>query len=224
MSSYVKFPIDAAKVTALCDANWGPQDQSKPNSENPQELELFKSRSMSGYLLWLGGPIHWTSKRQSITARSSAEAEIYATNECTKQLIHLSYIVEGLNLIENVMKPPTTIYNDNNACTCWSKTTTTKGLRHIQMRENAIRESVKNDFITVKHIEGKLNLSDMFTKEDRDTEHFIRTRDFILVDSVDEYDTLEEKQEEFENKHKNNKAQTVEDTPMEQQSGSIIQP
>ena len=199
LTSYVKFPIDPNQVVALCDANWGPQDQSKPDaSKPPVELDIFKSRSMSGFLLWLGGPIHWVSKRQSITARSSAEAEIYATDECTKQLIHLSYIIEGFQLIEEVMKPPTTVFNDNNACVCWSKNTTTKGLRHIQMRENAIRESVLNDFVSVKHIEGKINLSDMFTKEDRDAEHFIQIRDLVLSDSVDEYDTVQTKVDEMQ--------------------------
>ncbi len=52
------------------------------------------------------------------------------------------------------------------------------------MRENAIRENVLNGFIEVKHIEGKLNLADMFTKEDKDTEHFINIRDFIMSDRL----------------------------------------
>lgn len=184
LESFVKFPISPTSITTMTDANWGPQDQSKPTETNQEELELFKSRSISGYLIWLGGPIHWSSKRQSITARSSAEAEIYATDECTKQLIHLSYLVEGLNLTDTIMLPPTTIYNDNGACVCWSKSTTTKGLRHIQMRENAIREGVESDFITVQHIEGKVNLADMFTKEDKDTNHFISVRDLIMTDSI----------------------------------------
>jgi len=29
-----------------------------------------------------------------------------------------------------------TVYNDNKACVDWSKRSTTKGLRHIQMHEN----------------------------------------------------------------------------------------
>jgi deoxyuridine 5'-triphosphate nucleotidohydrolase len=185
LETFVKFPISPNEVTGLTDANWGPQDQSKPTPTNNADLELFKSRSISGYLIWLGGPVHWISKRQSITARSSAEAEIYATDECTKQLIHLSYIIEGLNLTDDIMQPPTMVYNDNSACVCWSKATTTKGLRHIQMRENAIREAVASDFISVRHIEGKVNLADMFTKEDRDTEHFIQVRDLIMTDSIE---------------------------------------
>ena len=79
------------------------------------------------------------------------------------------------------------------------------------MRENAVREAVAaNDFVTVKHIEGKVNISDIFTKEEKNTDHFITTRDFILVDTVDEqYDTLEEKLEilnKEELEHKQNEA------------------
>ena len=36
---------------------------------------------MSGYLITLNGPLHQQAKRQTITARSSAEAEIYAADE-----------------------------------------------------------------------------------------------------------------------------------------------
>jgi len=39
---------------------------------------------MSAYYIDLLGPIYWLSKRQTVTAGSSAEAEIYATDECIK--------------------------------------------------------------------------------------------------------------------------------------------
>lgn len=172
--------MDPSSVLSLSDANWGPQDQSKPKEGESRSLDLFKSRSLSGFLIWFGGPLHWSSKRQTVTARSSAEAEIYATDECTKSLLHLSQMVAGLNLTEAIMPPPTTIYNDNNACVCWSQNMTTKGLRHIQIRENAVRESVQSGFITVRHIAGAINLSDMFTKEDKDTAHFLRIRDIVM--------------------------------------------
>ena len=185
VESHIKFPIPSDKITSLCDANWGPQDQSKPKPNTTQTVELFKSRSLSGFLLWFGGPLHWVSKRQSVTARSSAEAEIYATDECTKSLLHLSFIIEGFNLTDAIMTSPTTIYNDNKACVSWSRNSSTKGLRHLQIRENAVRESVQSGFITVKHIAGKVNLSDMFTKEDKDTAHFLSIRDLVLTDRLD---------------------------------------
>ena len=126
------------------------------------------------------GPLHWMSKRQTITARSSAEAEIYATDECIKSLAHISYIIDGLDLQESIMPSPTIVYNDNSACVQWSVNLTTKGLRHIQIQENAVRESVQNGFTKVQHIAGKLNLSGLFTKEDKDTSHFLQIRNFIM--------------------------------------------
>jgi hypothetical protein len=181
LQSYVKFPIPDG-ITSLCDANWGPQDQSRPLPNETRTIDLFKSRSLSGFLIYFGGPVHWVSKHQTITARSSAEAEIYATDECTKCLLHLHQIVDGLHLTDEIMSLPTTIYNDNSACVTWSRNMTTKGLRHIQMRENAVRESFQNGFIIVKHISGKINLSDMFTKEDKDTSHFLEIRDIVMTD------------------------------------------
>jgi hypothetical protein len=62
LSSFVKFPIESSTITCLTDANWGPQDQSKPNPAQNEEIDLFKSRSISGYLIWLGVPLHWVSK------------------------------------------------------------------------------------------------------------------------------------------------------------------
>ena len=76
---------------------------------------------------------------------------------------------------------PINVYNDNNACVCWSKSTTTKGLRQITIRENAIRESVDNDFIKVLHIAGKTNIADLFTKEMKDISHFTKLSNLVVT-------------------------------------------
>jgi deoxyuridine 5'-triphosphate nucleotidohydrolase len=182
LESHVKFPVDPSKVTSLCDANWGPQDQSKPLPNETRQVEMFTSRSLSGHIIYLSGPLHWQSKRQRITARSSAESEIYATDECTKCLLHIHQLLQGWDLDKQVMPQPTSIYNDNAACVVWSKSMTTKGLRHIQIRENSVREAYHDNFIDIHHIAGKLNLSDMFTKEEKDVQHFLTIRDVVLSD------------------------------------------
>ena len=124
------------------------------------------------------GPIMWSSKRQKVTARSSAEAEIYATDECTKCIQNLRHLSEDLHLPYN--SKPTPIYNDNQACIHWSYNNTSKGLRHIQIKENAVRENIQNKNITVSHIEGKINIADIFTKEDKDHNHYIEMRNKLL--------------------------------------------
>ena len=82
MESFLQFPLDPTKLTSLSDTNWGPQDQSVPKeTDEPIELDLFKSRSIAGYVIWLAGPVDWVSKRQIYTARSSAQAEIGAAQK-----------------------------------------------------------------------------------------------------------------------------------------------
>ena len=167
LSAYLHFPVDPASLLPVCDANWGGQDQSIPNPAHPVELPLFKSRSISGFIILHNGPIHWISRRQKITARSSAEAEIYATDECVKGLLRLQHLIKDCNVSQLYMptNTPLKIYNDNNACVCWAKGSTTKGLRHLTIRENAVRESVQKKTISVHHIEGSYNIADKFTKE-----------------------------------------------------------
>lgn len=178
LETFLHFPLGPS-LLSMSDANWGPQDAST-KSKSSIELPLFASRSMSAFYVDLLGPLQWYSKRQTITAGSSTEAEIYATNECVKFLLELVQILEFLQVKDIFMPGVNIIYNDNNACVNWSKQCTTKGLRHIQMRENMVRENVTNNFIQIKHIGGKQNLADLFTKEMKDTAHFVELRDLMM--------------------------------------------
>jgi hypothetical protein len=67
---------------------------------------------------------------------------------------------------------PTVIYNNNNACVKWSHNMTPKAARHIELRENLVPEWVLNKILLVKHIAGKVNPEDIFTKEMCDGTHF----------------------------------------------------
>ena len=163
----ITIPSPRSLTLTLTDSNCGPQDQSKP-TVNSKPLKLFKSCSLSGYVIWYGGPIHWVSKCQAITARSSAQVEIYATDECTKFLLFLQHISNDFGIKQELFGNPTSIYNDNSACVTWSGNMTTKGLRHIQIRKNAIREVIAANIIQVNHIAGTVNLANLFTKEDKD--------------------------------------------------------
>jgi hypothetical protein len=177
LESFLHFPVPHP-LLSMADANWGPQDAS--NTKSSQELPLFVSRSMSAFYIDLFSPLHWMSKHQTITAGSSAEAEIYATDECVKFLLELHQLFDFLKVKALFMPSTTIIYNDNNACINWSKKCTTKGLRHIQMRENKVRENVANHIVTIQHVNGKTNLADIFTKEMKDTGHFVEPRDLMM--------------------------------------------
>jgi len=48
------------------------------------------------------------------------------------------------------------------------------------MRENHVQENIANEFVLIEHIAGKRNLADLFTKEMKDTSHFIELRDLMV--------------------------------------------
>jgi len=176
LESFLHFPLPHPLVS-MSDANWGPQDAS---SKKLPDQPLFVSRSMSAFYVDLFGPLHWLSKRQTVTAGSSTEVEIYATDECVKFLLELVQLLEILDVKQSFMPSTNMIYNNNKACINWSKSCTMKGLRHIQMKENRVRENMQNHFVKICHVDGKTNLADIFTKEMRDTAHFVELKDLML--------------------------------------------
>ena len=99
-AAFVHLPIPPSTILPLTDENWGPQDAPEPDCARTydEDLDFVKYSSLSGFIIWLGGPLHWVSKRQAATARRSAEAEIIATDECLKWLQHISHILEDVNV------------------------------------------------------------------------------------------------------------------------------
>ena len=76
---------------------------------------------------------------------------------------------------------PTRLYNDNQGTVDWSKSTTTKGMRHICLKDCAVRDSIQAKEVDLYHIPGAVNPSDIFTKEMRDGAHFRMLRDSFMM-------------------------------------------
>ena len=93
---------------------------------------------------------------------------------------HIANIPEEMYLKEEFMSAPIDIYNDNQSSIYWAHSMTTKALRHPQMRKNAVREAVQTNFVRVKYVSGKVNLSDILTKEDKDKVHYIIPQDRLM--------------------------------------------
>ena len=47
-----------------------------------------------------------------------------------------------------------------------------QAIRHIELRENSVREWAQDKSIKVLHMAGKDNISDIYIKEMRDVAHF----------------------------------------------------
>ena len=78
-------------------------------------------------------------------------------------------------------KQGTTVYNDNQACVQWSASVTSKGIKHLNLGENQVRECHQDQIVQVLHILGIINPSDIFTKEMRDGAHFCCLRDCMMA-------------------------------------------
>ena len=124
---------------------------------------------MSGGIIFRnGGPVGWLGERQDQTSLSSCEAEICATNATSKKVVDFrnicqSMVDSGHNLQDIVL--PTLLFNDNEVCVKWSYNMASKAARHIELRENSVCEWIQSKLLLVKHVSGKLNPSDIFTKE-----------------------------------------------------------
>ena len=166
------------ELSTYTDANWGSQiGNAIPDGE---EIEMWKYRSLSGFLVMrCGGPIAWKAVRQEQTSRSTCEAEIRATDEGIKEVLSIRNRCADMQLPD--AESPTPVYNDNQGCVDWSKTTSTKGMRHINLKDCAVRDSVQGKDVTMHHIQGAINPSDIFTNEMRDSLHFRTLRDSFMM-------------------------------------------
>jgi hypothetical protein len=173
---------NSSTLSSYSDACWGLQI-GNPVPDGTL-LPLFKFRSISGGILYKkGGPLGWLSKRQERTSLSSCEAEICATCAMSKKVMDLHNICRSVNdsgfPITDIDKP-TLLYNENEACIRWSHNMTSNAAQHIELRKNSIHKWVQDKTISVKHVAGKTNPADIFTKEMRDGAHFRHTHDSFM--------------------------------------------
>lgn len=142
-------PSECQNLTAFSDACWGGQFGNSIPDGTP--MELFKFRSLSGFLICRsGGPISWKSTRQAHTALSSCEAEILATDACAQELQSIRLRMLDLNMAD--ASECTTIYNDNQAAVTWTGNTTSKGIKHINLHETHCREVVCDGIACVQRL------------------------------------------------------------------------
>ena len=134
---------------------------------------------MAFVIVLSGGPISWKAHKEQRISRSSCEAEIKATDECTKSVQWTRHLLDDLGACPDEATP---IYNDNRGCIDWTKGQANKKLRHMNIREFAVREAVQEFHeVDPRHMSGKLNPSDIFTKEHKSDQIFRELRDSFMT-------------------------------------------
>ncbi|KAJ9558576.1 hypothetical protein OSB04_013190 [Centaurea solstitialis] len=136
-------------LRAYSDADWGGMPVSR--------------RSTSGYCVFLGDNlVSWSSKRQGVVSRSSAEAEY---REVANAVAETSWI---RNLLRELHSPPhkaTIIYCDNvSAIFMSSNPVQHQRTKHIEMDIHFVRDKVALGHVRVLHVPSSSQYADIFTK------------------------------------------------------------
>ncbi len=119
-------------------------------------------KSTSGYAIKLfGGIISWQSKKQSVTALSTMEAEYIAACSAVKEIIWLKKLCEGLGLTVGRVS----LYCDNQCAVSLVKNPGNHPkAKHIDTQFHFIREEHLKGSVEIKWISGKDLLADVMTK------------------------------------------------------------
>ena len=134
-------------------------------------------RSTTGYVILLaGGAISWCSRKQSVIALSSTEAEYIAAAECCKELLYLKTLLE--EILNNEIKIELNIDNQS-AIALIKNRILNKRSKHIDVKFRFVHELVRDEVIKLKYCPTNDQLADIFTKP-LNSVKFLKFREQLL--------------------------------------------
>eukprot|EP00253_Pinus_taeda_P022186 PITA_22186 len=128
-------------------------------------------KSTSGYVFHMGsGAISWASKKQSIVALSTAEAEYVAATAAACQAVWMRRMFRSLG---QEQAKATVIFCDNSSAIALSKNSVFhKRTKHIDTRFHYIRELVNNGEIVLEHCRTQEQVADIILTKPLDQKSF----------------------------------------------------
>jgi hypothetical protein len=127
--------------------------------------DLDDRKSTSGYAFYLNGLISWSSKKQSIIASSSMEAEYFAIGHAAKEMLWLRQLCQELDL-QNIGAPPVYMINSDSqsALAAIKNPVNHSRTKHIDIRHHFIRDIVSKGLLSTDYIPTDINSADALTK------------------------------------------------------------
>ena len=142
---------DSQQLIGYADADWG--------------NNVIDRKSNSGYLLkYLGAPITWASRKQSLVSLSSTEAEYIALTECVQEALWVRRILDDFN---QDIEQPIVIFEDNQSCVKMlqkDKTAVSQRTKHIATKYHFIRDLYQSQIVDVRYLPSEQMIADLLTK------------------------------------------------------------
>lgn len=156
---YLRGTVDYGLFFSAIKTSEGDVLQCYSDSDFGGDTETRKSTT--GYVLtFCGTAIDWFSRRQSVVALSTAEAEYVAASDSVKELLCLLKLFREVQ----VQKEPITVNIDNqSAIVMIQDEGAHKRTKHIDIRFHFIKEMINKE-ICLNYIETNNQLADIFTK------------------------------------------------------------
>ena len=133
---------------------------------------LFRS-----YVILLNGAaISWKSKRQSVIALSSAEAEYVAASTLVQEIVYCRKLLAALGFPQPAATP---VCEDNASAISWSEGAVggSDRAKHIDLRVHYVHDAVAEGVLKLVKVPSEDNLADLFTKPlPKDRFLFLRKR------------------------------------------------
>jgi hypothetical protein len=141
--------MDDVSLHGYSDADWG---------ECPTDR-----RSNNGYVfMFNGGVIDWTSRKQSHTASSTAEAELIALNEAAKNAKFLRMLLTDIGV---KIETPIMIYIDSQSCEkMLDQEAPSARTKHLDIRRFVCIDMRNEGIIETQYVPSEHNLADILTK------------------------------------------------------------
>ncbi|KAA0038926.1 integrase [Cucumis melo var. makuwa] len=141
--------VSESVMFGFCDSDWGGN--------------VDDHKSTSGYVFSMGsGVFSWTSKKQSVVALSTTEAEYISLAAAGCQALWLRWMLKELKCIQ---KCETVLFCDNGSAIALSKNPVFHGRsKHIRIKYHFIRDLVKDGEVIVKYCKTQDQVADIFTK------------------------------------------------------------
>lgn len=136
------------ELQAYCDADYAGDPKTR--------------KSTTGYVIYYsGGPISWCSRKQSIVATSSTEAEYISAADCCKEILYIKSLLE--ELLGKTVSARLNIDNQS-AIKLIKDGVVNRRSKYIDVKYHFIHEKVKQKIIRIEYCPTDKQLADLFTK------------------------------------------------------------